>query len=491
MPPRTAAALLALLSAAILAGAAAAQTVSERPAVVIHHSFPLAGETLALVIDGLDPDEGVILRLGEEAIAPPSLLEYLDDPSSPQRMPPAVAGQASLWRADEHGRVSLSVPLDDPADADREIALAVLRNSSTGEFSAAELLLRVQPPMLVLLADQSLVRIDLRDGALLDPSIPGPGGMRGMALAATGASGYLLREGGRLELRSASAWDALPLSVATLDALSDTLAGSLLGGAAFVLSRPSGAPFTPAARLQFVDGRAETLLLEPMGQKLSGRRAVVSADGLTAFVAEDDLLVREIDLVAREARGLFAAGLAGDRQITDLLLEGRRLLVATRGSSGRAGALTVLDLDSGRTAVWPLQVDPLRLVALGSELALVVPASGGAAQVIESGLPSRLFGQAGTKLLDAAAIDGAPVLLSIGPSGTMLHRAQPQTGRITPLPFTSPLPAATRLASRGEGVLVLLGDPTGAVHIVDPIGPTLRTLPGISTQPDAPFVVLP
>ncbi|HZL98667.1 MAG TPA: hypothetical protein VFD43_00315 [Planctomycetota bacterium] len=496
MTPRPAAALSALRRAALvlgLAGAAAAQFApgaSERPPVLIHHSFPLAGETLAVVIEGLDPAEDVVLRLDDPA-APPSLLEYLADPTSPQQVLPAVAGQASLWTADDHGRIALAVPLDDPADAGQVIALSVVRDSSTGEAVAAGLALRVQPPTLVLLADQGLVRIDLRDGALLDPSIPGPGGLRGMALESTGASGYLLREGGRLELRSADDWDGEPLSVAALDAFSDTLAGSLLGGAAFVLSRPPGEPFTPGARLQFLGAGAGTLLLEPMGQELQGRRAVVSGDGLTAFVAEDDLLVREVDLLSREPRGLIAAGLPGDRQIADLLLDGRRLLVATRGAAGRPGALTILELDSGSTAVWPLQIDPLRLVALEPGLALVVPASGSAGQVIESGVPSRLLDQPGTTLLDAAAIDGAALLLRASPEGTLLQRAQAGSGRTVTLVLPAPLPAVERLAGRGEGVVVLLDDPDGLVHVVDPSGPSLRTLPGVSSRSGAPFVILP
>jgi len=499
--PRPATALLALspvvvaASLALLAGPAAAQAApgrQQQPPVVIHHSFPLAGETLALVVEGLDPAEGVILRLADPTAGPPSLLEYLADPASPQNLLPAVGGQASLWAADEHGRIALSVPLDDPADADREIALTVVRNSSTGEEPAAALTLRVQPPTLVLLADQGLVRIDLRDGAPLDPAIPGPGGLRGMALAATGAQGYLLRDGGRLELRSAGGWDGAPLSVTTLDALSDTLAGSLLGGAAFVLSRPSGEPFTPAARLEFVDGRAGTLLLEPMGEELPGRRAVVSEDGLTAFVAEDDLLVREIDLGSRQPRGLFAAGLPGDQRISDLLLHGRRLLVATRGAAGRPGALTVLDLDTGRTTAWPLQVDPARLVTLDAAAALVVPASGSAGQLIEAGQPTLLLDQPGTTLLDGVAADGAALLLRRGPEGSLLQLVQPRSGRAVVLDLPAPLPPVERLASRGgQGVVVLLGDPSGAVHVVDPGVPSLATLPGVTARPGAPFVILP
>jgi len=480
MQPRTAAALFALAGVALLAGTAAAQVApaETRPPVAIHHSFPLAGETLALVIDGLDPDESVVLRLDQPETAPPSLLSGLGAPTT-------------LLKADEHGRIALAVPLDDPADADRAVSLAVLRNSVAGEELAATLSLRVQPPTLVLVADQGLVRVDLRQGALLDPAIPGPGGLRGMALASTGTSGFLLRDGGLLEQRSAGAWDGLPLSIAALDAFSDTLAGSLLGGAAFVLSRPSGEPYTPSALLQFVDGAAEPLLLEPMGERLAGRRAVVSDDGLTAFVAEDDLLVREIDLVSRQPRGLLAAGLAGDRQITDLLLDGRRLLVATRGVAGRAGALTTVDLDTGRTTVAPLAVDPLRLVAIAAGVALVVPASGSAAQVLEAGVPSRLLDQPGTTLLDVAAHDGAAILLRAGPAGTTLERAQPQSGRVAPLVLAAPVPAIGRLAGRGEGVLVGLGDPDGAVWVLDPAQPALVPVPGVSARPGAPFVVLP
>src|SRR6185503_17915049 len=116
-------------------------------------------------------------------------------------------------------------------------------------------------------------------------------------------------------------------------------------GAAFLLARPGGQPFPGAGNLLFPDEGA--LLLEPMAQTVGGRRVALAPDGLTAFVAEDDLVVREIDLLARVPRTLLPVGLAGDRAVADLLLDGRRLHVATRGAVGRPGSLTTLDLDTG------------------------------------------------------------------------------------------------------------------------------------------------
>ncbi|HVQ25053.1 MAG TPA: hypothetical protein VMV01_07745, partial [Planctomycetota bacterium] len=69
--------------------------------------------------------------------------------------------------------------------------------------------------------------------------------------------------------------------------------------------------------------------------------------------------------------------------------------------------------------------------------------------------------------------------------------AQPQSGRLAPLVLPGAVPPIDRLASRGSGVVVGLGDPSGAVHVIDPLAPALVTLPGVTAQPGAPFVVLP
>ncbi len=181
-----------------------------------------------------------------------------------------------------------------------------------------------------------------------------------------------------------------------------------------------------------------------MAQAVGGRRVALSDDGLTAFVAEDDLVVRELDLLARQPRALLSVGLPGDSAVADLLLDGRQLLVATRGASGRNGTLTVFGLDDGLLTTLPLAADPARLVALGGGRVLVVPAAGGVLDLLDHGLPAGRVMVAGA-VLDAAPAAGGALLLSVGPDGRRLSHLDAAALRVQRLPPL--LPDVTRLAA--------------------------------------------
>ncbi len=257
------------------------------------------------------------------------------------------------------------------------------------------------------------------------------------------------------------------------------------------MARPAGEPFPPAASLLFLDEGREPLVLESMGQPVTGRRVAVSDDGMTAFLAEDDLIVREVDLATGRVRGLITAGLAGDGAISDVLMAERRLFVTTRGPLGRRGALTVFGLDTGVLATFPLDVDPLRLVAIDGGAVLVVPASAGAVAVVESGVPTRRVAAPDVAAwLDAVPATGGALLLASAADGSRsLHRFDALTGAVTRLLAA---PAATRLAGAGgDGPAVLLGDPSGAVHVFDPVRGALWTPPDVASSPSAAFFVLP
>jgi hypothetical protein len=482
-----------LLAAALLPAVAGAQA---EPAVVIHHGFPLAGGALVLVVDGLQPGEDVVLRLLDAIQAPISLIEEMSGAQSP---PPQFEFRIdetdasviqSVWRADTRGRVLLEVVLDDLRDVDKTVQLEVL---AFGGAQLAALELRVQPPMLVLPSAQGLMRLSLLDGSLLLPAIPAEGGLRGMALSSDGLSAAVLRDGGLLQTLAARDWTGAPLSTRAFDPATDVLAGGP-AGAAFLLARPGGLPFPDAASLLFPDEGA--LRLEPMAQAVGGRRVALSADGLTAFVAEDDLVVREIDLLAREPRALLSVGLPGDRAVADLLLDGRRLLVATRGAAGRGGSLTAFDLDHGLLTTLPLVIDPARLVALGEGRVVVVPAEDGWVELLRDGVPVKRILAPGD-VLDAAPSAGGALLLTATPDGRRaLTRLQPAGGGTlivtTPQPLAAP--GVTRLVATPAGmpgVVVLLGDPSGAVHIWRADRGLVETLPGLQALPDAAFALLP
>jgi hypothetical protein len=488
------AALLTALLVSVLAVGASGQESGR--ALWVGHSFPLAGEALVIVVDGLNPGEDVMLELAEPLSSPPSVVRYLNDDNAPQNVlqmtvPGSVTG---LWRADSFGRVILSIPLIEVQDVDRPVSLAVKRYEGGVARAVATLSLHVQTPTLVLPATDGLARIDLRHGIELQPPIPDEGGLLGLGLSANGVLGYVLREAGLLEVRATRAWDAAPLSSSLHGSDTDTLAWSMGRGAAFLLSRPEGSPFTPAARMEFLDDDHSPLLLEPMGTPVAGRRVALTPDGLTAYVAEDDLIVREIDLGSGTPTGLLAAGLAGDREITDMLLDGRLLLVATRASHGRNGAITSWSLDTGHSQTTPLATDPLRLVALGNGRVLVVPADGAIAQLVDDGVPGALIAAPSGRWLDATAVDGGALLLATRIDGVRrLERYELGSGALIPVQTSPPseLPAVNRLVSHDGEVVVLLGDPSGKVHILRPRTGRLSVLPGLTALPGGEFAVLP
>lgn len=481
---------LATLGAALLAAlpGLAAQAVP----LTLHHNFPLAGGTLVVAVDGLQPGEDVRVVLLDAIHAPLSLVEELTASTSGQFqfLLPSPADEAGtvqgVWRADERGRILISVALDDPADADRPVSLVVWPFAAD---EGAALQLHVQPPTLVLATADGHARLSLLDGRLLLPSIPAAGGLRGLSFSADGARGYVLRDGGLLQVLAAANWGAAPLSSLAFDAAADVLAGGP-AGAAFLLARPGGLPFAAPGRALFLDQSA--LALEPLAQPVDGRRVALAPDGLTAFVAEDDLVVREVDVATRTARALLPVGLAGDQAVADLLLDGRRLLVATRGAAGRAGALSTLDLDTGWLVTLRLSLQPARLVALGGGRVLAVPDGEGPAELLADGVPLGRVPVAG-RLLDAAPIAGGALLLAAAPDGARsLSFLPPGSLRSQPLPLAAP--AAARLAAPPAGtpgVVVLLGDPSGAVHVWDPTSGALAAVPGLQADPSAAFFVAP
>jgi len=348
--------------------------------------------------------------------------------------------------------------------------------------------LLVQPPMLVVSTEDGLARIDLRDGELLQPAIPGPGGLRGAAFSIDGVSGYVLREGGRLEMRSAERWGARPASVRQLDVLGEDLAHGPRTGPAFVVVRPAGEPFAPHGRLVFLDEAATELDVDPLGQEVAGRRWAITADGLTAFVAEDNLLVREVDLLSEQSRRQFVAGVPGDRRIVDMVVHEDRLLIATRRRDGGPGALTTLDLTTGHATPIPLSIDPARLAVLGDGTVLVVPESGPVFQALESAILSRVVVPA-LEVVDAAPVSSGALLLVRSADGHGVV-AWNQSEGLTALRLDD-VPAARRLVAAGHGVALLLGAPDGSVRrvVLDPLG--IETVAGARVEPEAPFAVLP
>lgn len=487
---------LAGLLLSVLAAGAAGQASSD--SLWVQHSFPLAGETLVVVVGGLDPGEELMLVLEYAAEAPLSVFNYLNNENAPQRVTQilgtAGGAHSTVWQADHQGRLILSIPLTDPLDVDRPISMVVKRlPNSSGARLSATLSLHVQAPTLVLPATDGLARIDLLHGVELLPPIPDEGGLLGLGLSADGVLGYVLRAAGLLEVRATRAWDAAPLDVSLYEPDTDILAWSMGGGAAFLLSRPSGTTFTPAASMLFLDERAP-LLLEPMGAPVAGRRVAVTPDGLTAYLAEDDLIVREVDLIRGTPTGLLAAGLPGDREITDMLLDGRRLLIATRGPLDRNGAITGWSLDTGRSQTTSLAIDPARLVRLSEGRVLVLPADGAIAQLVEAGVPGALIAAPAGRWLDATPIDGGVLLLAGLADGTRrLERYDSLSGALIPLQITpaAELPAVDRLVSHGGEVVVMLGDPSGQVHVLRPRIGRLSVLPGLVALPGVEFVVLP
>jgi hypothetical protein len=476
---------LLLLAAALFPAAAAAAQDSH---ITLLHGFPLAGGKLSIVVDGLQPGTDTLLRLYQPTSAPLSVFEELRSSTSPQfrGIASSVDGEfTSLWRADERGRIVLEIALDNPGDVDHEIQLQAI---AVDGHASDVLDLHVEAPMLVLPTADGYARLSLLDGAVLAPAIPAEGGLHGVSFSRDGERGYVLRDGGVLQVLATRDWAGAPLDSRTFEAAPDLLAGGQ-SGAAFLLSRPEGTPFPDAARALFLD--EGSLRMEAMAQAVGGRRVALSEDGLSAFVAEDDLVVRELDLLARQPRALLPVGLAGDSAVADMLLDGRQLLVATRGAAGRNGSLTVFGLDDGRLTTVPLASDPARLVALGSSRVLVVPASGGVLEFFDHGLPAGSKVLAGS-VLDAAPLSGGALVLSARDGQRRLSQLDSATLHMDLLLAT--VPAVNRLvgAPAGlSGVVVLLGDPSGAVHVWVPQLAALQTVADLHALPDAGFSLLP
>ena len=465
-----------------------------QPALRVHHSFPEAGQALRIVVDGFLPQDRVLVFLPMWDLAPPSVVKHLLNNEvfpSPYLPPPGGLLDVETL-ADDLGRLVMVIQLDDRLDAGRSFELIF----QAGDRRSSGLQLSVQPPTLLVPSDGRLVRIDLRDGAILRPSLRGEG-LLSAAFSADGQLGYVLRPQGLLEIWSAAPWNGRLASSMQLDLASDDLARSRDLGPAFVFVRPQGRPFTPPARLVFLDDRHADLHVEPMGQDVSGSRWAMSDDGTTAFVAEDDLLVREIDVLSGQALGVFTAGLPGDRSIADLRIHDGRLHVLTRRTGGQAGSLTVLDLTSGSLSLEPLTVDPLRLLPLdgggprGGSGLLVVPAAGGTLVSVEAGTTYATDELPVGRLLDVARIPGGALLLAVDEGVTSLWVWRPDSG-IQAAPLAEDIPDAERLVSARGRVVLLLGAPDGRIHLTRPgRGGLIETIPGLSTDPAAPFAVLP
>src|SRR5262249_55586285 len=139
--------------------------------------------------------------------------------------------------------------LDGARDADHEIHLQAV---TWDGHQSEKLELRVEAPMLVLPTADGFARVSLLDGAVLAPAIPADGGLHGVAFSRDGNRGYVLRDGGLLQRLATRDGAGPPLDSRTFETLPDTLAGGA-NGAAFLLSRPTGAPFPDAATALFLD----------------------------------------------------------------------------------------------------------------------------------------------------------------------------------------------------------------------------------------------
>jgi len=486
--------LAALPLASLAAQGSPAPAPFARPlpgALAVHHSFPEAGSTLRIVVEGFLPGAPVEVLLPQAALAPPSLVEALVSAFLVSDLPSEPGDLHGALEADEQGRVLLTVPLTHRDDALRAFDLAFRDGAGN---RAPPLHLVVQPPTLLLPADDSVLRFDLRDGRLLQPAIPGPG-LVSAAFSTDGLLGLLLRPGGLLETWSTRDWGGRPFAVTHLDPASDDLAHGGRVGPAFVVVRPEGGPFTPRGRLVFLQGSPRELLVEPLGDDVGGRRWAVEPDGFTAFLAEDDLLVRQVDLLSGAPLGVFGAGLPGDERVADLLLDGRRLLVLTRRPSGQPGSLSVFDLGTGWLSLFPIGIDPLRLVPVGEQRVLVVPApesgeTAGSLVVVQDGVPGapERLARAGRVLDAAAAPTGARVLVQSDDGTLRLDRWDAGRGFDA---FLAQVPPARRLVSGGHAYGLLFGGPDGLVHRVELEDGSLETVTGARTRSDAAFAVLP
>jgi hypothetical protein len=482
-PPLLAAVLLALTG---LVGRAPAQELS------VHHTFPLAGSELVVVVEGFGAGALAQVDLEQARLAPPSVQDGLAAAMDMELVPSAPGVfSVGLW-ADARGTITLRFPLDDPGDP---MQLAALRFRDLGGGAHAELGLFVQPPTLLVPTADGLARVELLGGKPLLPNLPAERDLLGAAWSADGLSLHALHAGGLLLERSAVEPAASPVRTLTLDRTSEQLAGSE-GGPAFVIARSDGSPFAPPGRLLAVeDGGFGELLIDPLGQAVNGRRWAVTPDGLSAFVAEDDLIVREIDLLSWRVLTPFTVGFNGDRSVADVALDPDRLLVLTRRPGGQPGSLTTLELGSGLIRPWPLGVDPARVVVLDEKTSLVVPAEGPSFQLLEQGVPSSLVatGGPGERLLDAThvgnGVDGGALLLVVGPDGTRrLVTWSPERGLST---LVANVPAGDRLVSAGHDLAVLLGAPDGSVYRVVPSRGAIEPIEGLVAAPGGAPHLLP
>jgi len=483
------------LAALAVVLAAAAPAVAQRggDGLRLHHTAPVAGRTLTLVIEGAEPGEPVIVYVTDATRAPSSLVALMIEIGGPwEREPVPYPALAASTPASPGGLVVLSFPLDDP-DPLRAVSVIAAQGGSESEL----LELEVQPPTALVPVEGGLARIDLRDGAPLRPWIDGDPVLLGAALSASGREALLLRDGGRLEQRDTTTWQALLRDVRLPDSV-DVLANEGTGPLV-ALARPLGRPYAAPGRLLVLDAAEPEVVgevvLESLAAPVDGRRVALDPQGSVAFVAEDELLVREVDLVAGERRLPFTAGAAGDRQIADMVLVGRHLFVLTRRADGLPGTLTVLDRDRG-VDVLTLPFDPARLVRVDEERGrvLVVPAGGPRALLVGPRLGTRPLGPpaAGASWRDAAVLgDGRVAVLASGAGGAgtaSLHLLDPAGGWTGEVHALAASPE--RVLTAGGEAALLLGDPAGAVLAYDGAARIVRTLPGVRARPDLPFAVL-
>jgi len=458
-----------------------------RGTLVLHHGFPLAGQELRLVVEGFEPGGTLGLRFSSvpEGLAP-SFIEAFSDPARFRTLPDGVATVA-----DDLGVFELAFPLEPGRDEGRRIEFVVY---DTVTQAAVPVSLLVQPPTVLLAVQGGLARVSLLDGEQLGPVLSGSTALRGAGVEPDGLRAWLLRERGRLESLSLLRWGEAPLTVRQMPTASESLAHSARSGAAFVLSSLGEGLF---GRLHFVNNEWESLALEALESEPGHRRWAIAPDGERAFVAEDELLVREVDLRRGSLGGPFTAGVPGDTSITDMLVDGDQLLILTQRSGGRAGSLTRFNLSTGWIATDTLAVDPLRLVALGGERLLVIPAAGRALTVIESGVPGVprvLPGVGELELVDAASVtDGALLLLRDAAGSVELQRFWSTSYVVDVLPAPGNWPGVERVLGAGADTALLLGadDVAGAVFRFDLVSGSLAALPDLRREPAAPFVLLP
>lgn len=459
--------------------------------LALRHGFPLAGGELVVLVEGLTPEAGVRVDLALADAAPPSLRQWLLE-HLPLLPPDDLAdlGRLSfLALADRSGVLLFEVPLADLDDAGRPVALA-FHDDLAG--ASAELRLLVQPPTVLLPVADGLARVELLGGRRLLPDVPATGDLLGAALAADGLTLHALFDGGRLQQLSADDYRRGPLVERFVDPAGEWLARSP-GGPAFIVARLAGRPFAPAGKLMAVDARRPDLFVDPLGQPVAGRGWAVTPDGLSAFVAEDDLIVREVDVLGWRVRAPFTAGFNGDRLVADMGLDDARLMVLTRPGTGQAGSLTSLDLRTGVVSPWPLGMDPRRLVSLGAGLSLVTPQTGALVQLVEGGVPAGLLavGGADERLLDAAVVAGDVLLLVARPGAPPSLRLWSAERGLRLLATTGPVPAATTLVSAGGDLALLLGAPDGTVQRVVPSLGVLEAVEGLVVAPGAGHHLLP